>query len=200
MTWCLPLLGSVASQFKGWSPLACEQNPWSQQSHNAMGHKRIAARLSAIPHPCLGLCCYSRSTVRIGTRWDTRTALASSNFQRTKKLTATTLRFANNTHKEVQPRAKFMSVGLAGEKSLRSEKAIRTAPPRMHCCQPYRPSRSRRVLSTTGNLIWVVYNCCGSKRGDSKSIETCGARERQSQHAFGNMPQKCSNKKIQTNS
>ena len=41
----------------------------------------------AIFNPCLDLCSYSRSTVRIGTRWDTRAALAHSSFSALKKKT-----------------------------------------------------------------------------------------------------------------
>ena len=39
--WCPLVLGSVARQLWGWSPLqgvpACETTPWSQHSHNAAG-------------------------------------------------------------------------------------------------------------------------------------------------------------------
>ena len=41
------------------------------------------------------------------------------------------------------------------------EKSLRKATQRMHCCQPRRQSRSRLVLSTVANLIWVVQGCCG---------------------------------------
>ena len=36
------------------------------------------------------------------------------------------------------------------------EMSLRKAPPCMHCWQQCRQSRSRRVLSTVANLIWVV--------------------------------------------
>ena len=68
---------------------------------------------------------------------------------------------------------------VAGEKSLRK------APPCMHCCQPRRQSRLRRVLSTVANWIWVVYQgsceCAPDmswSASDSKSVVTCGAREK----------------------
>ena len=44
----------------------------------------------------LGLRSYSRSTVGTSTRWDT--SACARQFQRTKKLTAATLRFGNNVH------------------------------------------------------------------------------------------------------
>ena len=45
------------------------------------GPKGIGCEVGfAILHPCLGLCSYSRSTMRIGTRWDTRTAFAHPTF------------------------------------------------------------------------------------------------------------------------
>ena len=79
----------------------------------------------AILHPCLGLCSYSKSTATTSTGWDSRAALARSSFMG-----------------QIQE-GRF----TAGEKSLRK------APPRMHCCQPCRQSRSRRVLPTVANLI-----------------------------------------------
>ena len=87
-----------------------------------MGQKGLAAWWCVqLLHPCLGLCSYSRSTIRIGARWGHQNSACAQQFQRTKKLTAATVRFANNVH--FQPWAKFMRVGSRLAKS-RFEKLL----------------------------------------------------------------------------
>ena len=83
--------------------------------------------------PCLDLCSYSRSTIRIGTRWDTRTALAHSSFSAPKKNSRQRRCDSQTTciDREVQPWAKFMRVG-----SRLAQSRFEKAPPCMHCCQP----------------------------------------------------------------
>ena len=51
-------------------------------------------------------------------------------------------------------RSNFSTMGQIHDGRLAAgEKSLRKAPPCMHCCQPCRQSRSRRVLSTVANLI-----------------------------------------------
>ena len=69
-----------------------------------------------------------------------QTSACAQQFQRTNKLTADSLRFANNVH-------------LTERFNHGSKKSIRKARPRIYCCQQCRQSRSRRVLFTVANLI-----------------------------------------------
>ena len=80
----------------------------------------------AASHPCLEVCSCSRSTVRIGTRWDTRAALAhsSSAHQKTHSSDAA-IRKQCEFDREVQSWAKFKRVGSRLAKS-RFEKHLHT--------------------------------------------------------------------------
>ena len=65
-------------------------------------------------------------------------------------------------HKNKNKQEQRFNMGQIHEVRLAAgEKSLRKAPPRIHCCQPCRQSRSRCVLSTIDNLIWVVKGCCG---------------------------------------
>ena len=71
-----------ASEPPCWRPLAgahCRSS-WSRRSGTVRQEAPLGMEQTAILHPCLGVCSYSRSAVRIGTRWDTRAALAHSSF------------------------------------------------------------------------------------------------------------------------
>ena len=112
-----------------------------------MGHKGLAASWSfAILHPCLGLCSCSRSTVRTGTRWDTREALAQIKF------------IASKNSQQRRCGSQATCIQQQEGRLAAGEKSLQKAPPRMHCCQPYGQSRSRRVLSTVATWSeWFMF-------------------------------------------
>ena len=91
-------------------------------------------------------------------RWQTMGRLES---QQVSRFGTTGNRVLNVTRTNIN-RSNVSTTGQIHEGRLAAgEKSLRKAPPCMHCCQPCRQSRSRRVQSTVANLIWVVQSSCG---------------------------------------
>ena len=141
---------------------------WSlnQLQRHARAHATTADLARAIPRRTVALhlsntklcTCQKVPPARKQKRWNFinsqnrhemghQSSACAQQFQRTKKLTADSLRFANNVHLT----GRFNHGSNSSSRLAKSR--FGKARPRTYCCQPCRQSRSRHVLFTVANLI-----------------------------------------------
>ena len=118
-----------------------------------MGQKGLAARWCLQIYTRVWVCAICVQSLKINgqnRRGDDQSSACAQQFKRGKKLTAAALRFKKIVHltERFNHGPNYSRASVRGWRKVASK-----APPRMHCRQPCRQSRSRRVLSTVNDLI-----------------------------------------------